>query len=266
MVNSRPVRLAGCWLLFCLCTPGTISPALAWGPTGHRVGGKLAEAHLTAVTREKILAILGNESLAQASTWADEMRSNADPYWRKIAPPLHYVTVPPGMTYSEVGAPTKGDAVTALAGFKRTLLDPNASRAENQLALRFTIHIVGDLHQPLHTGNGEDRGGSRVKVRLMGRSTTLHAAWDSGMIKQRELSYTEWAQWLSREITAEQVDAWAQPDPLVWIGESASIREGIYPEKSSLSRPYLYEHMPTVQLRLKQSGIRLAAYLNAVWE
>jgi hypothetical protein len=214
-VISRRVLKAAYCLLASALTLGTISPAMAWGPTGHRVGGKLAEPYLTPATRENIRAILGSESLAQASTWADEMRSNPDPYWQKTAPPLHYVTVPPGTTYSEVGAPTKGDAVTALAGFRRTLLDPKANLAEKQLALRFTIHIIGDLHQPLHTGNGEDRGGSRVKVRLMGKSTTLHAAWDSGMIKQRELSYTEWSQWLSEEITPEQAANWAQADPLV---------------------------------------------------
>ena len=105
-----------------------------------------------------------------------------------------------------------------------------------------------------------------ISVRLMGKSTNLHSVWDSGMIKQRELSYSEWAEWLGREITGEEVKRWSEPDPLVWIGESAELRDRIYPEEKSLSWPYLYEHMPTVQLRLKQSGVRLAAYLNRLWE
>ncbi|MCZ6828091.1 MAG: S1/P1 nuclease [Gammaproteobacteria bacterium] len=244
---------------------GTATPALAWGPTGHRASSKIAEAYLTPTARKHITAIIGAESLAQASTWADEMRSNPAPYWRKIAPPLHYVTVPPGQSYAEVGASPKGDAVTALAGFKRTLLNPASSLSEQLLALRFTIHIIADLHQPLHVGNGSDRGGTQVSVKLMGKRSDLHSVWDSGMIKQRELSYSEWAQWLGREITEQDVKRWSEPDPLVWIAESASLREGIYPAEKSLSWPYLYAHMPAVQLRLKQSGVRLAAYLNWLW-
>ena len=89
------------------------------------------------------------------------MRSNPEHFWQEVAGPFHYVTIPEGKTYAEVGAPDEGDSVTALAQFRKVLLDPKASREQKQLALRFTVHIIGDLHQPLHAGNGTDRGGQR---------------------------------------------------------------------------------------------------------
>jgi hypothetical protein len=134
-------------------------PAFAWGQNGHRVTGALAEPLLSRKAKAQITAILGNESLAEASTWADEMRSSPEEFWQKTASPWHYVTVPEGKTYVEVGAPPEGDAYTALKQFAVTLKDPKATLAEKQLALRFSIHIIGDLHQPLHVGTRGDRGG-----------------------------------------------------------------------------------------------------------
>ena len=157
MANSK--RLLASLLVGALCVA---MDASAWGPTGHRISGKIAEAYLSDKSREMLVTILGTQTLARASTWADEMRSNPDSFWQKKAPSLHYVTVPPGKNYAEVGAPAKGDAVSALAQFKSTLQDPDSSLPQKQLALRFTIHIIADLHQPLHVGNGEDRGGTRV--------------------------------------------------------------------------------------------------------
>ena len=239
--------------------------ASAWGQIGHRVTGKIAEPYLSEQARAAIAEILPNESLAEASTYADEMRSNPDSFWQKVAGPYHYVTVPSGKAYAEVGAPREGDSVTALARFKKTLLDPNSTQAQKQLALRFTIHLVGDLHQPLHAGNGTDRGGNDLKLQFFYENTNLHRIWDSQMIDRRQLSYTEWSDWLGQKISAEQAKAWSVTDPEVWIAESAEIRDTIYPDGTNLSWDYLYEHLPTATTRLQQAGIRLAAYLNALY-
>lgn len=241
--------------------------AFAWGQTGHRIGGALAEPLLTAKARAGIAKVIGTESLAEASTWADDMRSNPDPFWQSTANPWHYVTVPPGKTYAEVGAPPEGDSVTALTQFAATLKDPAAKLEDKQRALRFAIHIIGDLHQPLHVGNGADRGGNDVQVTLFGAQTNLHAAWDSGLIDRRQLAYTEYAAFLSRRLTPANVKAWTTPDPAVWIAESAALRDGLYPPagQTSLSWRYLYDHRETLDLRLAQSGVRLAAWLNALY-
>jgi nuclease S1 len=242
-----------------LCAP---APALAWGKTGHRVAAAVADEHLSGIAKAHIRQILGVESLDEASTWPDEMRSNPDPFWRRTASPWHYVTLG-GFAYDE--APPEGDAVTALARFGEVLRDPNASRADKQLALRFIVHIVADLHQPLHAGRPGDRGGNDVKVTWFGRDTNLHAVWDSALVDDEQLSFTEWAERLNRRTTPEEVIRWWVENPVVWIAESAQIRDTLYPDKPELSYDYVYRHAPTVRRRLAQAGVRLAAYLNRVY-
>lgn len=249
--------------LLILFTPAN---AFAWGQTGHRVTGAIAEPLLSRKASRAIRAIIGSETLAEASTWPDEMRSSPEEFWQTTASPWHYVTVPPGQTYAQVGAPSEGDAVTALRQFAATLRNRNAPLAERQLALRFTVHIIGDLHQPLHVGNGADRGGNDVRVSFFGDRTSLHAVWDSGLIDRRQLSYTEWNAWLSRHITPQLRREWSNPDPLVWIAESATIRDTIYPAGDTLGYDYVFQHRQTVDTRLMQGGVRIAAYLNWVFE
>ena len=241
------------------------APAFGWCQTGHRVTGAIAEQHLSGLARARVRMILGDESLAEASTWADEMRSDPAEFWQKTANPWHYVTVPGGRTYREVGSPSEGDAASALQRFAATLRDPNASQQDKQLALRFTIHIIGDLHQPLHAGNGTDKGGNDVKVTFFGDDTNLHAVWDSGIVDRQNLSFSEYADRLNRRIDPQEVVTWWQADPSAWIGESTRLRDGLYPAGRSLSWDYAYRHLPTVELRLQQAGIGMAAYLNSLF-
>ena len=242
------------------------TPALAWGQNGHRIIGDIAQEKISGKTAAEIELILGVEDLAEASTWADEERSNPAAFWQKEAGPYHYVTVPRGKTYGEVGAPPEGDAITALRKFSETVRNPHASRKDKALALRFIIHIVGDLHQPLHAGDGADRGGNDVKVRWFGDETNLHSVWDTQMIEGQNLSYTEHADRLDRAIGPAEIIAWWKPDPLVWIAESTAIRATIYPPNDaappSFSYGYQYQHLPTAERRLQQAGVRLAAYLD----
>ncbi|HEX8240358.1 MAG TPA: S1/P1 nuclease [Allosphingosinicella sp.] len=252
--------------LACLALPA--GPALAWGQTGHRVTGAVADHYLSGLARANVQLLLGTESLAQAATWPDDMRSDPAEYWQKTANPFHYVTVPARSTRAATGAPPEGDAVTALARFAQVLRDPNASPADKRLALRFSIHIVGDLHQPLHAGRPGDRGGNDVKLSWFGAPSSLHSVWDSGMIESRGLSYSELAGWLTGAITPEQVVAWSSPDPEVWIAESVALRETIYPAggpNPKLSYLYAYQHGSELDGRLSRAGVRIAAYLNRVF-
>lgn len=244
---------------------GTAQPALGWGQTGHRVTGAIAERHLGGLARAQIRLILGDESLAEAATWADEMRSDPAEFWQKTANPWHYVTVPPGKAHGPETTPPEGDAVTALARFSATLRNPAASRAERQLALRFIVHIVGDLHQPFHAGNGRDKGGNDVAISFFGEPTNLHALWDSGLIARNGLSFSEYAGWLDRRIAPADIVLWWSADPAVWIAESAALRDGLYPARPDLSFAYAFAQQPVVDRRLQQAGIRIAAYLDRLF-
>lgn len=243
------------------------SPAFGWGQTGHRVTGAIAQQYLSPLSQAAMMELLPNSSLAQASTHADEMRSDPSEFWQKTAGPWHYVSVPEGKTYVEVGAPDEGDAVTALEQFTNTLKDPSATTDEKRLALQFIVHIIGDLHQPLHAGNGTDRGGNDVKVRFFWQDSNLHRVWDSQMLEQRGLSYTEWTAQLTRSITPQDIRNWASTDILEWIKESTEIRDTIYPDNANnMSYDYLYNNLPTAQKRIQMAGIRIAMYLNKVFE
>ena len=253
------------------------SPALAWGKTGHRVVAAIADAQLSGLARAHIKEILGSaESLDEAANWPDEMRSAPTQFWQKTATPWHYVTLN-GVLYDH--APSEGDALEALQRYTATLRDPNASLADKQLALRFIVHLVGDLHQPLHVGKCCDKGGNEVKVKWFGRDLNLHSVWDSALVDEEQLSFTEMTAKLQRHTSNDDVIAWWDINPRDWISESAQIRETLYPAtppkgaKSKKGEPavpelsyaYVYKFTPLMEQRLKQAGVRLAAYLNAIY-
>jgi hypothetical protein len=242
------------------------SPVLAWGKTGHRVVGAIADPLLTPSAHAGVRGILGVETMAEASNWPDFMRADPAPYWQRQSTPWHYVTVPKGAGYAQVTPPPEGDAVTALRRFSATVRDKSAPLTERQAALRFIIHIVGDLHQPLHAGNGTDKGGNEVPVTFFGRPTNLHSVWDSGLIDDEQLSYSELAAWLGARITPADRRAWASTDPAVWIAESTAMRDQIYPADPALSYAYVYQNKGRVEQRLEMGGVRLADYLNALFQ
>jgi hypothetical protein len=246
------------------------SPALAWGKTGHRVVAALADAQLSGLARAHVKELLGVESLAEAATWPDDMRSAPGQFWQKTATPWHYVTLN-GIVYDH--APPEGDALDALNRYRATLQDPNANIADKQLALRFIVHLVGDLHQPLHVGKCCDKGGNEVKVKWFGRDLNLHSVWDSALVEEEQLSFSELAAKLQRHTSNADVLAWWDINPRDWISESAQLRETVYPERNrkdpkappELSYGYVYKYTPLMEQRLKQAGVRLAAYLNDIY-
>jgi len=240
--------------------------ALSWGQIGHRVTGAIAEQYLTPEAQHAIRQLLINEDLAEASTYADEMKSNPSEFWKKTAGPWHYVNVFDGKTYSDVAPPPEGNAVTALEMFSKQLISKQSSLEEKQLALRFIVHIIGDLHQPFHAGNGTDRGGNDLKLQFFWEDSNLHRVWDSGLIDRQQLSYTEWTQVLSRKISKQQTKAWMVVDPKVWVAESAKLRATLYPDSDKLSWDYQYQNLPIVKQRLQMGGVRIAAYLNALFK
>jgi hypothetical protein len=253
------------------------SPALAWGKTGHRVVAAIADTQLSGLARAHVKELLGVESLDEAATWPDDMRSAPDPFWQKTATPWHYVTLN-GITYDH--APAQGDALEALNHFRAVLQDPKASLADKQLALRFIVHLVGDLHQPLHAGKCCDKGGNDVKVTWFGKPTNLHAVWDTSLVDDEQLSFTELAAKLMRHTSSQDVIDWWDINPRDWTSESAEVRETVYPAPGTppvrgakgkdrtvpdLSYAYVYKFTPLMERRLKQAGVRLAAYLNALF-
>jgi hypothetical protein len=238
-------------------------PAFPWGATGHRVVGRIAEHHLSPAAARGVAAILGSESLAEAATWPDEIR--ADPAWDK-AKPWHFVTIPDGATYETSAKSPDGDAVEAIARFTKVLQDPQAPPEKKQEALRFLVHLVGDVHQPLHVGRPGDLGGNAVKVTWLNEATNLHAVWDEKIIEAEKLSFSELADFIDRP-TETEIRTWQSGGVLDWITESMAERARVYAiGDGKLGYLYAYQNGPLVKRRLLQAGIRLAGVLNALYD
>jgi len=237
--------------------------SFAWGPTGHRVVGLIAEQHLTPKARKAVQRILGRESLAMASTWMDEVRS--DPAYDHTHD-WHWVTIPDGSTYAASEKNPKGDAVEAMGRMQGILRGDTATMANKRIALRFLIHLIGDLHQPLHVGRGDDKGGNDFQVRWMKQGSNLHRVWDSGLIDLQDLSYTELAASLDPVTKAQRV-LLQSGSVSQWAEENMAYRARIYPNESGadLGYAYSYANWPLVREQLLKGGVRLAGVLNAIF-
>jgi hypothetical protein len=246
-------------LLVLVCGLGLASGAEAWGPTGHRAVGRVAERHLTPGAKRAVRDLLAPEQLAYVTTWADEIRS--EPSWSK-AEAWHWVTVPDGQTYESSAKNPEGDVLEAISRFERVIADRERPKIERARALKWLSHLIGDVHQPLHVGRGDDHGGNDVLVLWFNEPRNLHAVWDSGLIETTGLSFSELAELVDHPTPAE-VAEWQAASPSAWAAESQELRNGCYElGDHKLSFQYFHDHWPTVQRRLLQAGVRLAGELN----
>lgn len=235
----------------------------SWGPTGHRVVGLIAEQHLSKKTLKNVQDVLQNETLAEVSTFMDFIRSNRN--YNHMSP-WHYCTIPDGQTYEEAGTPEQGDVIVTIERLMAELKSKTFTDEDEKFALKMLVHLVGDIHQPLHVGNGTDRGGNDIKVEYFFRSSNLHRVWDSGIINEQKYSYTEYADWINHP-TEAQVRSWQSTTVRQWAKESSDLREQVYniPDDKKLSYRYNYDQIETLNLRLLQAGVRLAGVLEDIY-
>jgi hypothetical protein len=237
--------------------------ALPWGQTGHRVVGLIAEKHLTKKAKKNLEKVLGNETLAEISNYMDFIKS--DKAYNHMSP-WHYCTIPQGQTYEEAGTPESGDVIMTIERIIVELKSKSFSDEDELFALKILVHMVGDIHQPLHVGNGTDKGGNDVKVKYFNSKKSLHSVWDSGIIDKQQLSYTEYTNWIDHPNETEIAD-WQSKGVLDWAYESRSYHEQVYdlPENNNLWYPYNYKNIDLVNQRLLQAGVRLAGILNEIY-
>ena len=245
-----------------LITLFSIQPLMAWGSTGHRIVGKVAETYLTGNAKMQIKKILGHTDLSRVSTWADEIKS--DPNW-KHAYDWHWCTIPDGEKY-ETGKHT-GNAIEKVNDFIVTLKNKKSSKEEKQIALKFLVHLVGDLHQPLHVGNGKDRGGNDKKLKWFGEETNLHSIWDSKLIQYQNLSYSEYTDYLLLNIDYGDIRKWQGDSLMIYTNESKNLRNQCYDfSGNNLKWEYFYYNKGLLEQRLLQGGVRLSGELNRIFK
>lgn len=236
-----------------------------WGATGHRTVGEIAERHLSKKAKKQINNILNGRGLAMVSTYGDDIKSDKkyDKYYT-----WHFVNFPFDTKYETSKKDKRGDIVMGIQTCVDQLKDPNTSQEDKSFYLKFLVHLIGDLHQPLHVGRAEDRGGNDIKVLWHYDKSNLHRVWDSEMIESFNMSYTELAA-NSKTLSREQIKNIEKGSILDWTYESQALAKKVYASAKideKLGYRYSYEHFETVQSQLQKSGIRLAKILNEIFD
>lgn len=233
-----------------------------WGATGHRATGLVAEQYLNAKARKRVAAILDKESIAMVSTWMDEIRSDST---YNYATDWHWTTIPDGNRYEDVEANPDGKIIAMIEKITAELKSGKLTRKQQQESLKMLIHLVGDIHQPLHVGKPGDHGGNDVKLKWFGSNSNLHRVWDSEMIDDSKLSYTELTQALGKpdKVTLRK---WQSASVRDWAMESTTYRRQVYDiGAGNLSYAYGYKYFSIAKLRMLQAGVRLAGLLNQIY-
>ncbi len=247
-------------LFLLVCFIGTQSHG--WGVTGHRASGWIAEQYLSSKAKKNVRNVLNQQSLAMMSTWMDEIRSDST---YDYTADWHWVTIESGKTYAESPKNPKGDVIMTLERIITELKSHKLDKKKEAEALKMLIHLVGDIHQPLHVGCCDDQGGNKVKVKWFRNDSNLHRVWDSEMIDDTRLSYTELAQSLGQPDKAT-VAQWQKATVLDWANESMTYRKEVYDIKDgNLSYRYSYLHLQSAKDRVLKAGVRLAGILNQIY-
>lgn len=253
------------FILTLVAAAATLS-AFAWGQKGHDTVANIAERHFTAATADSVAAILDGMSPVYWANWLDNASHTPEYYYTKT---WHYKNIDAGQDYDSVPRAEKGDVVSALREQIAILADSVSTKSQKALALKIVIHLVGDLHQPMHMGHKSDLGGNKVQVRFFDRGTNLHSVWDTNLPNTaHSWTYTEWTDQLDRatparqaELTAGNIDDWAR--------ESVAIAARVYdyfPSGTKISYNQIAQWTPTIEQQLLRGGLRLAEVLNAVFD
>ncbi|CCQ91009.1 putative Endonuclease [Nitrospina gracilis 3/211] len=251
-----------------LTVAGLATPGWAWGPEGHRIVAHLAELRLEPDVRNAIQREFNIKHLAPIANWADYIK-------KKPGAPdvLHYTNIAEGeREYVQSRDCPRRNCVTEKIGEYRGILDDRTRpQDEREEALRFLVHLVADVHQPMHLGNARDRGGNEIDVHIGNRHTNLHALWDSRLIALGGRSLLEYARSLSGDVTAQETAQWTDGDPVNWTNESRElvIKYGYglsLDPQGRLTRRYIENGRGVVAMQLKKAGVRLAALLNQIFQ
>ncbi len=252
-------------LLFIVLISSTVFSAnYDWGKTGHRATGQIAEKYLTKKAKRGITKILNGESLALVSTYADDIKS--DKKYRGYSP-WHYVNFSFDNKYGEETPSEFGDLVQGIHKCIEILKDEKSSDDEKKFHLKMLVHFIGDLHQPLHVGRGEDKGGNDIQVQWFNDGSNLHRVWDSDMLDYYGMSYTELSI-NSALLPKNQIETINNGSVLDWVHESQGLAKKVYASANvgeKLGYKYMYNYFPMVRAQLQKGGIRLAKVLNDIF-
>lgn len=235
-----------------------------WGQTGHRTIGDIATKYLKGKTKREIEKLLDGQSLVLVSTYADEIKS--DRAFSEFYP-WHYVNKSFDVSYADSKKNPKGDLLTGINTCVSILKDKVSSKEKKAFHLKMLVHLIGDLHQPMHVGLREDKGGNDFQVQWFGRGTNLHSVWDSKMLDSYDMSYSELTNNIPK-FSKEQIKFIEKGSIEDWVNETGELAKITYNSAKvgeKLSYRYMYDHFKMTTEQLQKGGIRLAKILNDIF-
>jgi hypothetical protein len=290
---QRWMALTICWAL------AAWAPRVqAWGDEGHQIVALIAQHYLEAPVKRRVEALLATDdtglvpdrSMASEATWADRYRDadrDTSRQHYEHTRQWHYVDIEldaPSLDQACFGHPRLAPATPASAGpaaacvvdkieqFGAELRDPGTSPDERRLALQFLLHLIADLHQPLHASDDRNQGGNlkRVSARDM-PGGNLHHYWDTEFVRRLGQDPQSVSQALLAHISSSDIEAWRRGGPADWARESFSLARSVSYDalppadqrgRYRLSADYVRQAIDAVQLQLSRAGVRLATVLN----
>ncbi|UJH68028.1 S1/P1 nuclease [Allomuricauda sp. SCSIO 65647] len=252
-------------VLFCFSVNLVLANDEIWSKTGHRAIAEIAQQHLTKKAEKTITQLLGGHDLAFVSNFADEIK--ADRNFSKFNA-WHYVNYPTDKKYTEVEPNPYGDVVMGIQKCIEMVSDEGSTKEDKVFYLKMLIHFVGDLHQPMHVGRLEDRGGNDLQVRWFDEGTNLHRLWDKNLIDSYGMSYTELAQTMPK-LSKGEIKQIQRGTVYDWVEESQDLANELYDsvevgEKHGYQYSYKYNKLMIKQLHV--GGLRLAKVLNELFD
>ena len=237
--------------------------AYPWGQKGHDTVAYIAECHLSPEAKAAAEELLDGRSIVYYANWLDNA-SNTPEY--SFSKTWHYKNIDEDETFETAKINEKGDIVTALEKQIAVLRDTTLSKEERSLALKMTVHLLGDIHQPMHLGHASDLGGNRWEVRYFKNPTNLHSVWDSKILESaHKWSYSEWQQQIDRADTAQTAEILSLSTPQEWAKETYMISKEVYektPQDFNIEYNYIAEWTPLIEQQFLKGGLRLAEVLN----
>ena len=242
-------------------------PAFGWGAKGHYIVAGIAENHLSSKAKKEVLKLLDGHTMVYYSTWMDDIRSDTT-YAYTIT--WHYANVDQGKTYETMEKEPNGDVITATILSINQLKDKSLPDSVRSMYLKFLIHLVGDMHCPMHAGRLSDRGGNGFPVKWKEIDTNLHSYWDTAVIEDAKIwSSIEWTAFIDISMNRKQRLAIQSGEPIDWFVETVVSAKYIYDNtrrNQNLTPSYARNQTPLLESQFLKAGYRLAALLNDIFK
>lgn len=246
---------------------GSAFTAFPWGQKGHDVTAYIAEKHLTPNTKKAVEEILDGKSIVYYANWLDNASHTPAYAYTKT---WHYKNIDQGVDYGRAPINKAGDVVSGIEEQVVLLRDSTTSIDDKQLALKIVVHLLGDIHQPMHLGHASDLGGNKVPIQYFGKQTNLHSLWDSPIPEAaHKWTYTEWQEQIDRLSNCQVKEILSKRNPDQWAEETYEICTQVYAATkpdTNISYDYISNWTPVVEEQFVRGGIRLADLLNSIFD